>query len=380
MLPFHIWSFVDNVENCLAGPRIDAWYDNSFKEYKIVVPENPDDDTWEVPSSGLLEFGFASILAVENAKEINVKEIEWLHNELKMRGKTERDRVGAIKSFCEGDNFLKFEQVSEILDILPDDSRALERCELVQQCFSRLTEPERAIELLQLLTIRERKEVERKLGVAAIMFTKNNATGKYKLDLGKRPEREVCLRLLAINTSQQELIRSINANYSTHKGGTRHIIERSWRNAKFDDKPHVFSSTWAVPKKGHLEVDFVQVFKPTSAHNLTTDKEFSALERRLNRITVEERLVAVRDWFNRKVCLCAQVEQLMSSFKIDRDRVELLVIAYARVLDWHGYTNLLSVLSVDQHNMLIKRLGFVNLFNEVLSFQVVLSQKCACLI
>jgi hypothetical protein len=135
-----------------------------------------------------------------------------------------------------------------------------------------------------------------------------------------------------------------------------------------------------VPKKGHLEVDFVQVFKPTSIHNLTTDQEFATLERRLNRMTGDERLVAVRDWFNRKVCLCKQVEGLMTWFQRDRDRVELLVIAFARVLDWHGYTNLLSVLSVDQHNMLIKRLGFVNLFNEVLSIQVPLSQKCTCLI
>ena len=66
--------------------------------------------------------------------------------------------------------------------MLPEDMRSLERCELVQQCFSRLTEPERGVEILQHLTINERKDVEKKLGMVAIAFTHNNATGFYKLD------------------------------------------------------------------------------------------------------------------------------------------------------------------------------------------------------
>lgn len=171
-----------------------------------------------MPPKGLIEFSFASLVSSENAGVMDEKEIEWLHNELNTPGSTERDRIGAIRAFCEGDNFLRFEQVQEILNMLPEDSRTLERCELVNQCFSRLTEPERAIEMLYLLTINERKQVEKRLGVQAMAFTKNNATGKYKLDLSKKPERDVCLRLIEINTAQQELLQKMDNYYASRKG------------------------------------------------------------------------------------------------------------------------------------------------------------------
>jgi len=371
-------------------PRVDTYYDGSWKEYKIVLPDQDDDDQWEMPPIGLIEFAFASLLSSDNATEMSSNEIEWLHNELNTPGKTERDRIGAIKAFCEGDNFLRFEQVEAIIDQLPEDTRSLERCELVKQCFSRLTEAERAMEMLQLLTINERQAVEKKLGLAAITFTKNNATGKYVLDLSKKPERDVCIRLCEINNSQQvyfwgtsdlhfchaahlrtfgllqqAIAQQIEAGSANRKGGARIKIERTWRNATFEEEPHVFSSTWAVPQKGFLQLDFVQITKPTSDHNLTTDEQFVELLMRLRKQKDDEKLVTIKDWLNRKVVLCEQVEELLTLFKRDRHRIDLMVAAYARVLDWHGYTSLLALISIAEFNMLVKRIGLVNLFDEV---------------
>jgi hypothetical protein len=210
-----------------AAPRVDKWYDGSWVNHQIVVPDQPDEDEWVMPPKGLIEFSFASLMSTENAGEMNANEIEWLHNELNTPGKTERDRVGAIRAFCEGDNFLRYEAVEEILGMLPEDSRTNERCELVKQCFSRLTEPERAIEMLHMLTINERKQVEKKLGVQAIAFTKNNATGKYKLDLSKKPERDVCFRLIEINTAQQGLLQKMDNYYANRKGSSDlHAFEK----------------------------------------------------------------------------------------------------------------------------------------------------------
>lgn len=183
-------------------PRVDTYYDGAWKDYRITLPDQEDEDEWVMPPKGLIEFSFASLMSSENETEMSPSEVEWLLNELNKSGKTERDRIGAIKAFCEGDNFLRFDQVEAIIGDLPEDSRSLERCELVKQCFSRLTEAERAVELLTLLTVNERKAVEKKLGLAAINFTKNNATGKYVLDLSKKPERDVCIRLCEINNSQ----------------------------------------------------------------------------------------------------------------------------------------------------------------------------------
>ncbi len=213
-----VWIYIFLKPTHCAAPRLDKWYDGTWTNYQIVVPTQPDEDEWVMPPKGLIEFSFASLVSSENSGVMDEKEIEWLHNELNTPGSTERDRIGAIRAFCEGDNFLRFEQVQEILNMLPEDSRTLERCELVKQCFSRLTEPERAIEMLYLLTINERKQVEKKLGVQAMAFTKNNATGKYKLDLSKKPERDVCLRLIEINTAQQELLQKMDNYYASRKG------------------------------------------------------------------------------------------------------------------------------------------------------------------
>jgi hypothetical protein len=399
-------------------PRVDTYYDGTWKEYRIPLPDQDDEDAWEMPPTCLIEFAFASLLSSDNASEMSSNEVEWLLNELNAPGKTERDRIGAIKAFCEGDTYLRFDQVEGIISQLPEDSRSLERCELVKQCFSRLTEAERAVEMLELLTINERQAVEKKLGLAAITFTKNNATGRYVLDLSKKPERDICIRLCEINNSQtvsampppdrwhapcckapkcgvrcvacgwrldasalvrsgklaeqvrkQATVERIRASSNARKGGARAAIERTWRNALFEEEPQTFSSTWAVPRKGFLELDFVQITKPTSDHNLTTDDEFLVLLERLRRQSDDDKLVSVRDWLNRKVVLCEQVEDLLTLFKREQDRkslrVEIMVSAFARVLDWHGYTSLLSLISIAEFNLLVKRIGLVNLFDEV---------------
>jgi hypothetical protein len=201
-----------------AAPRVDTWRDGNWKNHHIVLPTQPNEDEWVMPSKGLIEFSFVSLMSSKKAGVMNEKEIEWLQSKLRTPGSTERDRIGAIRAFCEGDSYLHFEHVEEMLNMLPETSRKMERCELIKQCFSQLTEPERAIEMLHLLTINERREVEQKLGVQALTFTKNNATNKYKLDLSKKPERDVCLHLVEINTAQQELLQKMDNYYAKRKG------------------------------------------------------------------------------------------------------------------------------------------------------------------
>jgi hypothetical protein len=150
-------------------------------------------------------------------------------------------------------------------------------------------------------------------------------------------------------------------------GGKRPDIERTWRNALFDDQVHKFSASWAVPKQGFLELDFVQITKPTSQHNLSTDEEIERLLRKIRSKKDDEKLLTIRDWFNRKVVLCKQVEWLLWALKRDKCRVELLVAAFARVLDWHGYSSLLSLINNHELAMVAQRIGMVNLFDEVMA-------------
>ena len=57
-------------------------------------------------------------------------------------------------------------------------------------------------------------------------------------------------------------------------------------------------------------------------------------------------------------------------------KVEICVIGFARTLDWHGYKNLLLNLSIAQVKMLEHRIGYINLFDDVM----VLSTIVFCLI
>ena len=357
----------------LPAPCVDVYYDDTWKDLKIVVPDQPNDEKWEMPPTGLISFCFESMMSTENASEVTLKELDWLYNELNLPGKTERHRIGAIRAFCDGESFLRYDQAADILNMLPEDTRSAERCELVQQSFSRLTESERAVELLHLLTINERKEVERKLGAAAITFTKNNATGKYRLDLAKKSERNICLRLCEINNSQLVLLRKMDTYYASRKGGARPPVERTWRNAKFDDQPQSYSPTWAVPQKGFLEVDFVQISKPMTADNLTSDEDFLMLLKKMRSCGDDEKIAIIKNWLDRKVVTCEQVEELITCVKGQKNRVEVLSLTFARVLDWHGYTSLISMISIAELNMLVKKIGFVNLFDEVF---LVVQQRC----
>jgi len=48
-------------------------------------------------------------------------------------------------------------------------------------------------------------------------------------------------------------------------------------------------------------------------------------------------------------------------------QVEVCVIGYARTLDWHGYKNVLMNLSIPQVKQLQHRIGYINLFDDVMA-------------
>ncbi|KAJ1479288.1 hypothetical protein T484DRAFT_1814961, partial [Baffinella frigidus] len=191
-------------------------------------------------------------------------EIALLKETLVDPEKRERERVGAIKAFCEGDTFMTFAIVHSLLsETLNETDHPTERVELVRQCFNRLLDSERAPDLLLLLNTSERIQVVKYLGMVATSFTKSNTTGHYRLELSKKPQRDICLRLCEVQNAQTELTNSIDAYYSDRMGGLRPVTERTWRNATLDNKPHTFSYDWIVPQYGFLELDFVQLKKPS---------------------------------------------------------------------------------------------------------------------
>ena len=57
-------------------------------------------------------------------------------------------------------------------------------------------------------------------------------------------------------------------------------------------------------------------------------------------------LQKIREWSNRNLFTCDQISQLLKRFRTDKSRVELMVTVFARTLDWHGFSNLVLLLSL----------------------------------
>ena len=64
---------------------------------------------------------------------------------------------------------------------------------------------------------------------------------------------------------------------------------------------------------------------------------------------------------------CDYVDQLIDFFEEEASRVELFIIAFSKIVDWHGYRNLLEHLSLAEYAELTRRLASVNLFDEVMA-------------
>jgi hypothetical protein len=59
-------------------------------------------------------------------------------------------------------------------------------------------------------------------------------------------------------------------------------------------------------------------------------------------------------------------QKLLTLIQAPGLRVEICVIGYARTLDWHGYKNLLLNLSIPQLKSLDHRIGYINLFDDIM--------------
>jgi hypothetical protein len=63
-----------------------------------------------------------------------------------------------------------------------------------------------------------------------------------------------------------------------------------------------------------------------------------------------------------------KTQKLLTLVTAPSFKVEICVIGYARTLDWHGYKNLLLNLSIPQVKMLEHRVGYINLFDDIMVF------------
>jgi hypothetical protein len=111
-----------------------------------------------------------------------------------------------------------------------------------------------------------------------IIFTKNNPTGFYRLNLGDDDDREVALLLCEVKNVELQRNLAGKQRMATGKSpAQRTDIELVWRNARIKGRHHQYESDRTLPATGFLEVDLVSpVLAPPGARAMD-DGVFSEL-------------------------------------------------------------------------------------------------------
>ena len=336
-----------------------------------------------------VKFSYASLRKRANASDaLPIKSFLTLQEGLSSRLSNATHCLDLIDTVMGPDVFITIDQAKQLFDCVnsPSDLRYREllpvRSHILSKFYHKIVESGRNKEMLEWCGEDVRKTLEKQLGSVSFAFTPNNPTGFHKLDLSDMSQREIATRLTEIRNDTEPRMQQLKAFYSGGKraGGRRETadddmdLERAWRNGKFNGQGLRWSNDWALPHHGILEVDFVEVTKPDPNDHkdgdlsAMDDKKFNQFVSSLAELEDDaKRVAAVRQYSNVGFFFVRQLARLLPLVQSSNFKVEICVIGYARTLDWHGYKNLLMNLSIPQVKLLEHRVGYINLFDDLMA-------------
>jgi hypothetical protein len=356
-----------------------------FKPYCIELPcfklpdgssmVNPDESEWHVPKDGVIRFKFAST-SVGFDDTLGNNSLNQILATFCDKEKSHSERIQSLQLHLGPHTAIKMAQAKQLLEALAKDEHdklrekdlVLTRSALVIRCFHRLVETDEARDLLDLLDAESRKFAAKALGAASFSFTRNNATGNYRLNFEDPVDRELCLRLVECYNEQRLRLKQLDLdNDSRVNGLVREKPERVWRNLKVNGKPFVFDPSWRIPHTGRMQVDFVVIKKPQTGSKQIPNDEFRTwCVNELDEMADKEDEVvnAIRVKSNNNFFSCDQLVRLLGRLKLPAFRVELCVIAFARTIDFHNFKYVLEYLTVGELASVQVRIGLTNLWDE----------------
>ena len=290
------------------------------------------------------------------------------------------DKFDCIRTVL-GDTWLATEQLALLLDGIRQGEEAY-RLPLFCACYHHLADFTDSTAALGLLRAEERSAAALQLEPPALDFYAGNPTGHYKLDLARTPQRDAVLRLLQLRNEMQGEEEALYKYYDNRGGGKRDLsaIGVVWRNSKWKTAPLTVQQSWAVPYHGIVELDFVDVRLPPADAISLSDDEFQNLildlwDKKsdlldLHLISNASMLRVLRQVTNTRYVSCTQVARMLGRFDPSRDtaiRQEIMVACWARTTDYHGLTNVLSLLTPHEQSVVKHRLGPLKTFDELLA-------------
>jgi len=282
-----------------------------------------------------------------------------------------------------GDNMMSYEQLESLLSRSKQSTESTtNRVNLVCQCYHRIANVDSQATVLNLLTKQERAQAQAQLGQSSLEFFHNNPSGHHKLDLAVPAHRDLAVSLIHLRNEMEELEAAVNKYYDNRGGGKRDLsaIGIVWRNSRLNTSPLTLQQSWKLPYYGILEVDFVDIRKPPEEAEPLSEEELQELILSrwdaksdllgLHIISEKSMMQILREVSNTLYFSCKQVARLIGRFDPARSaeiRTEILVICWARIVDYHGLTNVLHLLTPKEQAVVMHRLGPLQTFDEMMA-------------
>lgn len=292
---------------------------------------------------------------------------------LKKKQQKQMEGMAMFDVLLTGDTVMALDQAKHLLSLM---KHRKDRVAFASQVFHKVLGAGSGKRMLQDLDDSEREEVMRILGPTSFGFTVENPTGHHCLDLSKKEEREVALKLRQWRSAEQAIEGRLQLMFAGHKGGPRDSIERTWRNCTLSKEKAPFESHEKVPMKGILELDFTAVSKPQDkdAHVQAINSDaWKELYDKLKSLDAVALVTEFRHASNHHIFKLKHIKQLLSLLDHEHStlRVELVVTAWARTLDWHGYASntglLRTAMTASERRQLSARLGLINVFDPAMA-------------
>jgi hypothetical protein len=320
---------------------------------------------WQPPVKGVVSLTFISNRQPPKADSTFTEAELRLYLTALATSKMQVERSGILHTLVTGESFLKPAQARLILSQCQGSS---ERVAFVAAAIYRVhstNPPHQEIDRLKSqLTPAEQSILDHSLGADARTFTPANASGHYRLDLAKAPEREVAMRLMEIRNAEREWASSLPPPKGMLVVCGEEIAEKHMRNMTIDgDRVHM-TRDFKLPKDGILSLDFTSIRKPQPG-SCVVDKDVVQTIRALPH---NERLPAVKEILGQRVVTLKQIKHLLRDWsQQSADRVQLLVLAFARIIEYRGFFQLCDLLTKEEYTLLQKRLGLHNIYDPFAS-------------
>ena len=316
---------------------------------------------WQPPDRGVVSLTFISNRQPPKESSTYSEEELRLYLTALATSKMQVERSGILHTLVTGESFLKPAQARLILSQCQGSS---ERIAFVSAAFYRMHStmpPHHEIERLKAqLTPAEQFILESSLSADARTFTPANASGHYRLDLRKPAEREVAMRLMEIRNAEREWSGSLPPPKGLLAVCSEEVAEKHMRNMTIDGDRVIMTKEFKLPKDGILSLDFTSIRKPLPGSCLIA-ADFVSTMRALPH---DRRLAAAKEILGQYVVTLKQVKHVLKDWLLwSSDRVQLLVLAFARIVEYRGFFQLCDLLTKDEFALLQRRLGFHNIYD-----------------